>query len=205
MMREGIRRCLENYPGLDIAGEAGDGEEALRKTKESPVDVVLMDIAMPRMGGLEATRLMRHQVPDTRVLILTTHEQADFVRDVIEAGASGYVVKTVAVEELVQAITVVAGGKAYFSPQMTQAALEFYAAKANGTTCAKSSADLSEREWEVLKLVAQGSSTKQIAASMGITHRTVETYRERMMQKLDIHNVAGLTRFAVAHGIVGLD
>jgi two-component system nitrate/nitrite response regulator NarL len=204
LMQEGLRSALAKYQFLEIAGEASNGEEAVRKAKELMADVVLMDINMPRMNGLEATELMRREAPQAKVLILTAHKNPEYVRKIIHCGARGYLLKDASGQELAHAIELVADGRTYFSPEVSGEALDFCFKQADHPGQAHSTA-LSERELEVLKLVARGCSTKEIAPQLKITCRTVETYRERIMSKLGIHNIAGLTRFAISEGLIDLD
>jgi len=204
MMRMGIRSALASYPDLQIAGEASDGEEAMRLAKELAVDVVLMDINMPQMNGLEVTELLRHTAPKAKVLILTVHKNAEYVRQIIRSGAWGYVLKDSSPQELARAIEAVEAGRRFFSPDVSGALLDFCLRQGPPEQPSRS-ASLTERETEVLKLVANGSSTKEIAGQLNITSRTAETHRERIMRKLGIHNVAGLTRFAIAKGIIELE
>ena len=204
MMREGIRSSLAKYPFLEIAGEAADGEEAMRKVNELGADVVLMDINMPRMNGLEATARMRKEAPAAKILILTAHKNPEYVRKIVDCGAHGYVLKDASPEELARAIEVVGEGRRFLSAEVSGAALDFYLKNGSGSESPRLNA-LSQREIEVLKLVAKGHSTKEIAAQLDITSRTAATYRERIMRKLSIHNVAGLTRFAISEGLIGIE
>lgn len=200
IVREGIRSCLSIYPSLEIAGEACDGQEALNKAKELKADVILMDINMPRVSGFEATERMRREMPNAKVLILSVHNDPEYVHKIIRCGARGYILKDASPQELAHAIESVDAGQNFFTPEVSGGLLEF---------CRHSSQEtggeiLSEREEEVLKLVAQGASTKDIAAELKIAFRTAETHRERIMRKLNIHNVAGLTRYAILKGLVEL-
>jgi len=197
MMKEGIRSSLVKHPFLEIVGEASNGEDAVRKAKELKVDVVLMDINMPGMNGLEATELIGREAPQAKVLMLTVHKNPEYVRKIIHCGARGYVLKDAAGDELAHGIELVADGRTYFSPEVSAAALDFCFKQAEHPA-------LSARELEVLKLVAKGCSTKEIAPQLNITCRTVETYRERIMSKLGVHNIAGLTRFAISEGLIDL-
>ena len=204
IVREGIRSCLAPYTFLEIAGEASDGEEAVRKAKDLAVDVALMDINMPVISGLEAVERLHREAPQIKVLVLTVHKNPEYVQRMIRCGARGYVLKHASPEELARAIELVESGKGFFSPEVSGTLLDL---------CAPAHADekpvgldsLSPREQEVLKLVARGYSTKQIAGELNITFRTVETHRERLMRKLGIHKIAGLTHFAIAHGLIGLE
>jgi len=200
LMREGIRSSLAKYSSLEVTGEAANGEEAVRKAKETLADVILMDINMPQMNGIEAMELLRREVPGVKVLILTVHKNPEYLRKAIDCGASGYVLKDASPEELARAIELVGAGRRFFSAEVSGAALDLYC-KDPQNSAAHSDA-LSRRELEVLKLVASGRSTKEIGIQLKITSRTAATYRERIMRKLGIHNVAGLTRFAVAEGLI---
>jgi two-component system, NarL family, nitrate/nitrite response regulator NarL len=203
ILREGIRSCLAPFPDIEIAGEASDGAEAVRKAMELQVDVVLMDINMPDMNGLEALELLQRDVPQAKVLILTVHNNPEYVRRTIRSGARGYLLKDASPSELARAVRLVGEGKSFFSPEVNSALLEM-CSENNSETEVTPTSLLSEREREVLKLVASGRSTKEIATELDIAFRTVETHRERLMRKLQIHNIAGLTRFAIANGIVDL-
>ena len=155
LMREGIRSSLAKCESFEIVGEAGNGEEAVRKAKELMADVVLMDINMPGMNGLEATELMRREAPHSKVLILTVHKNPEYVRKIIQCGARGYVLKDASGQELVRGIELVASGRSYFSPDVSGAALDFCVKQADHSDRARTT-PLSERELEVLKLVAKG-------------------------------------------------
>jgi DNA-binding NarL/FixJ family response regulator len=199
IVREGIRSCLVPYQLLQVVGEASDGAEAVRKAKELNPDVVVMDITMPGMNGLEATQLLRAEKPEVKVLVLTVHKNTEYVLGIMERGARGYLLKETSTEELVRAIESVAAGKSFFSSEVSGPVLDHMLTKGHETTHMVA---LSEREREVLKLVARGYSSKQIAVELHVTVRTAETHRERIMRKLDIHNVAGLTRFAISSGMI---
>jgi DNA-binding NarL/FixJ family response regulator len=208
---EGIRSCLAPFPLIEIVGEARNGEEAVRKAKELAVDVLLMDINMPLMNGLEALELLGREAPNTKVLILTVHNNPEYLRRTVREGARGYLLKDASPAELARAIEVVNDGKTFFSPEVSGVLLDEYCdqngeASEKGTESAGNGGcrSLSEREREVLKLVALGRSTKEISSELNIAFRTVETHRERLMRKLEIHNVAGLTRFAIANHIIDL-
>jgi two-component system nitrate/nitrite response regulator NarL len=187
---------------LDVVGEAVDGREAVAKTKALSPDIVLMDINLPRMNGLDATRLLHKEFPQTKVLILTVHNNKEYVLQIIQAGARGYVLKDASPEELVLAIEQVDRGEAFFSADVARFVLNDYV---TGSGSSKSgAAELSDREREVLALIAEGCSNKGIASRLVLSVRTVETHRARIMQKLNIHSTAGLTKFAISHGIASL-
>lgn len=204
IVREGIRSFLVAQPHLEIVGEASDGREALAKARELAPDIVLMDITMPHQNGLETTRLLSQQVPQTRVLVLTVHNNQEYAAQVIRCGARGYLLKDTSPTELVRAIEAVHAGQAFFSPLISQAMMNDLVAKA-AQPASTATHSLTIREKEVLIHIASGLSNKEIAERLELGLRTVETHRERIMRKLDIHNVAGLTRFAITEGLIHLE
>lgn len=201
VVRKGLWSCLASKANFKIVGEASDGADAIQKVKELAPDVVLMDIDMPKKNGLEVTDVLRKDAPNVKVLILSMQSNRDTVLRIIKAGARGYVLKDAPTDELTRAIESVNAGEAFFSPPVAQIALNQYVTDADDT---KPLAKLSERESEVVALIAEGKSNKEIAVALNIGVRTTETHRERIMRKLDIHSVAGLTKFAIANGIVSL-
>ncbi len=201
VVRRGISSCLARQEHLEIVGEAADGYEAMRKARELVPDIVLMDIHMPQMNGLAVTELLRKEQPQTKVLILSMHSDADYVLRIIQSGAQGYVLKVAPPEELVRAIETVSAGETYFSSDVARIALNQFV---RGGGEPPGAAQLTNREREVLVHIAEGRSNKEIACQLGVGVRTVETHRERIMRKLDIHTVAGLTKFAVAKGLVNI-
>ena len=198
VVRKGLQSCLSSKDNLKIVGEASDGNDAVRKVKELQPDIVLMDISMPNMDGLAVTETLRKQSPGVKVLVLSMEGKRDAVLRIIKAGARGYVLKDAPPEELVRAIETVQGGEAFFSGPVAQIALNQYVSESDDD---QPLAKLSEREREVLALIAEGKSNKEIAMHLGIGVRTIETHRERIMRKLDIHTVAGLTKYAIARGM----
>jgi two-component system nitrate/nitrite response regulator NarL len=201
VVRRGLSSCLTRHPHLVIAGEAGDGRDALHKVEELSPDLVLMDIDMPHMDGLTATAQLRKEHPEVKVLVLSMHKQSDYVMRILQSGAQGYVLKEATPEELVKAIETVYAGESFFSPDIARAALNQFV---KGAGSGPHPRELSNRERQVLVAIAEGFSNKQIAARLGVGVRTVETHRERIMRKLDIHSIAGLTKFAIAKGLVPL-
>jgi two-component system nitrate/nitrite response regulator NarL len=187
---------------LKIVGEAADGDEALRMARALAPDVVLMDISMPRMNGLAVTEVLRKELPKIKVLVLSVHSNKEYVFRIIQAGAHGYVSKESPPEELLRAIESVYNGNPFFSPEIARAALNQLV---NTGGKKEPFAQLTGREREVLSLIAEGKSNKEIASQLGIGVRTIETHRERIMRRLDIHSVAGLTKFAISNGLVTLE
>ena len=201
VVRHGICTCLAHHERIQIVGEAGDGREALTLTRELKPDVVLMDIDMPQMNGLVVTDLLRREMPQVKVLIFSMYSNSEYALRIIQCGARGFVLKEAPPEEIVHAIEAVDSGTAHFSPEVARVALD-QVVRGNGEVAGSSR--LSSREREVLMHLAEGESNKEIARQLAIGVRTVETHRERIMRKLDIHSIAGLTRFAIAQGMVYL-
>ena len=202
VVRKGLQSCLAARDNLKIVGESSNGEDAIKQAREHLPDIVLVDMQMPGMDGLALTEALKKEAPAAKVLILSMQGQRDAVLRIIRAGARGYVLKDAPTDELVRAIETVHGGEAYFSGPVAKIALNQYVNEADET---KPVAKLSDREREVLALIAEGKSNKEIAMHLGIGVRTTETHRERIMRKLNIHSVAGLTKFAIANGISALN
>lgn len=201
VVRRGISMCLSHHEQLEVVGEAADGREAIRRARELQPDIALMDIDMPQMNGLAVAEVLHREMPKLKVLILSMHGNTEYVLRILQSGARGFVLKEAPAEELVRAIETVNNGDAYFSPDVARVALnKFVQGKNNGGD----EAQLTNREREVLTFIADGFSNKEIAAQLGVGVRTVETHRERIMKKLDIHTIAGLTRYALAKGLVTL-
>jgi two-component system nitrate/nitrite response regulator NarL len=203
MIREGIKAQLSQYEKFEIIGEAADGMEAIRKAKELMPDIMIMDISMPEMNGLEATKQIHCFTPTTKVIVLTMHDDKNYILEVLRSGAHGYLFKDCPPEELVNAIETVHAGEASLGTSVSKVLL-------NGRPEDPPSApkpqitELSAREQEVLALIAEGYSNKEIAAQIFLSVRTVETHRENIMRKLGIHSAAGLTRYAISKGLVQL-
>ncbi|HTY10065.1 MAG TPA: response regulator transcription factor [Bacteroidota bacterium] len=203
LVREGLRSYLAQEKAFEIVGEAVDGAEALRIAKDLLPQIILLDINMPGMNGLETARLLKKTVPKSKILILTMHDTKEYVSRMISTGVQGYVLKDSSPSELIAAIETVQRGETYFSPKVSQTVLNDLV-KSTRTKGKKGGAELSRRESEVLTLIAEGFGNKEIAAKLFVSVRTVETHRERIIRKLDIHTVAGLTRYALTKGIVKL-
>jgi DNA-binding NarL/FixJ family response regulator len=203
IVREGFRRMLELEPDLKVIGEAQDGRQAVALAKKLRPDVVVMDIAMPLLNGLEATRQVLKDFPAAKVLMLSAHSDDAYVQNATESGARGFLLKQTSAHEVCQAIREIHQGKTFFSPAVSRRLDRLHLHKAGlpGKSRAKAT-PLTSREMEVLQLVAEGRANKETAAELGIGIKTVEKHREHLMAKLDIHDTAGLTRYAISAGII---
>jgi DNA-binding NarL/FixJ family response regulator len=200
ILREGIRALLSLYPDIEVVGEAEDGLQAISLTRQLGPDIVLTDIAMPGLGGLEATVEIRKQSPNSRVVILTQHDDSEYIFPILKAGASGYVLKKAVGTELVAAIRAVYRGESFLYPSVATAVIEGYLARGDD---AESSYDrLSDREKQVLKLIAEGHTNKEIAEMLSLSVKTVLAHRANLMEKLDIHNRTELVKYAIRKGLV---
>jgi DNA-binding NarL/FixJ family response regulator len=197
IVREGFRKLLAAETDLEVVGEAPTGRQAVALAKQLRPAVVVMDIAMPLLNGLEATRQVLESVPTTRVIILSAHSDAEYVERVTGLGAAGYVLKQSSLEDLATAIRAARAGKTYISPSISQ-----HSGGVVGALPTLPRLQLTQREAEVLQLIAEGKANKQTAAMLRISIKTVEKHRQRLMAKLDIHDVAGLTRYAIAIGSI---
>ena len=204
VVREGLRSCLANHPELEIVGEAADGRDAVAKAQALAPHVVLMDITMPQMDGMEATAEIHRCAPAAKVLALTAHTSSEYIQRIVKAGASGYVLKDASPRELVQAIVGLQNGEPFFSPEILGGLLKSFVGRSR-TSASCGDVPLSPRETQVLIYIAEGRSNKEIAGFFKVSVRTVETHRERLMAKLNIHTIAGLTKYAIAHGLVSVD
>lgn len=201
LVREGIRHVLDAEPGFEVVAEAANGREAVELALIHRPDVVVLDITMPEESGLSAAARLRTLVPSARVLLLSMHDQAEYVREGIRLGTHGYILKDSAGSELRAALRTVHGGGTFFSPAVVKRLTTAVSAQASAAAGLLEA--LTPRERDVLDGVARGLTNKAIAAELGISHRTVEAHRESLMRKLEIHNVAGLTRFALEVGLTG--
>ncbi len=203
VVRQGLKALLVAEGDIEVVGEAESGRQAVQLAKKLLPDVVLMDIAMPSLNGLEATRQLLREVPSAKVLILSSYADDEYVEQLTEAGAVGYLIKQTAANDLLKAIREVHKGNAYFSPSISKRLMDHYRqAFLSGQPVKKQGERLTSRELEVLQLIAEGKANKQIAAELFISIKTVEKHRQQVMNKLAIHDVAGLTRYAIAKGIV---
>ncbi len=201
VVRKGLSSCLGHFEHVEIVGQAIDGQDALRKAKELTPDLVLMDIDMPLLNGLTAADILRKENPAIKVLILSMHNDSDYVMRILQSGARGYILKQAPTEELIKAIDTLHAGDTYFSHEVARLALNQFV---RGPGEGPHPGQISAREREVLIAIAEGLSNKEIACRLGVGVRTIETHRERIMRKLNIHSIAGLTRFAIAKGLVPL-
>jgi DNA-binding NarL/FixJ family response regulator len=203
VVRQGLRSLLSAEPDIEVVGEAANGRQAIQMAQELRPDVIVMDIAMPLLNGLEATcQIIGEGIP-SKILILSSYADDEYVHQLTEAGASGYLIKQSAASDLIKAVREIALGNAYFSPSILKRLLELYReSNVKGRLQRRRSEFLTSRENEVLQMVAEGHVNKQIAAVLSLSIKTVEKHRQQLMDKLNIHDVAGLTRYAIAHGVV---
>lgn len=204
IVRDGLRALLEREDDLEVVGEAENGHDAVRLARKLDPDVVVMDIAMPDLNGVGATRQVQRRHPACRVIGLSVHTDPRFVCQMLEAGAAGYVLKKCAFEELVQGVRAVASGHTYLSPCIARTVQETRV-QSPPDGLKPTGSELSPREREVLQLLAEGHGTKQIARRLHVSSKTVDTHRQHVMKKLDIHDVPGLTKYAVRHGLTSLE
>ncbi len=201
IMREGLRALLEVETDITVVGEAHHGREAVELAKKFRPDVVLMDIAMPQLNGFGATQQVLELLPATKVLILSAYSDDPYIHRVLAVGAVGFLVKQSSAQCLSEAIRTVMKGNTFFSPSISKRIQDQYR-QGNQPRGAKAAGVLSARELEVVQLIAEGSTNKQIGVDLGISVKTVEKHRQRLMHKLSIHDTAGLTRYAIAQGII---
>ena len=202
MFRAGLRVLLDLYPDFEVVGEAGDGQQALAQVRELAPDVVLMDIAMPGLDGLMATRRIREESPQSRVIVLTQHENREYITPALKVGASGYVLKRAADEELVSAIRAVYQGQTYLDPLVAGIVVDDYRRRLEGLPEGDPYESLTDREREVLVLVAKGHTNREIAELLHISPKTVDFHRTNVMRKLDLHSRTELTRYALRRGLI---
>ena len=203
LIRAGLRKLLESIPDIDVIGEADDGLALLALVEQLRPDLVLMDIAMPRLNGLEALIRLVEAWPETRVLILSMHQNEEYVRQALRHGASGYLLKDAAPTELELAINAIQRGETWLSPAVSKGVLTDYVQRLRGDE--PPGGQLTPRQREVLQLVAEGLTTKEIARRLDLSAKTVDTHRSQLMKQLDIHEVAGLVRYALRTGLISPD
>ena len=205
ILREGLRLILNKESEFDVVGEASDGKEIIQLVEKLNPDIVVMDITMPKLNGLEATRQIKKKFPEVGIIILTVHETEEYVYQVFQAGASGFLCKKSAHKDLVYAIRSVYEGEYFISPHVSRSVVNEYISKTGRHTTEDNFESLTEREREILQLIAEGHPNKIISDQLNLSIKTIETHRSNIMQKLGVHNTAGLVRFAIKKGIVGLD
>lgn len=204
IVRYGLRCLIEEQPDMEVVGDAVNGRTAINLAHQLKPDVVIMDISMPDMNGIEATRRIRKEIPDTKVIVLSMHHKRQFVIDMLKAGVSGYILKTKVHGDLIRAIKAAVAGEVYLSSKIT--GIMAHDVMSRLPTSEKSAyAILTPREREVLQLISEGKSTKESALHLNVSIKTIESTRRQIMQKLDIHNVADLTKYAINEGITSLD
>jgi two-component system, NarL family, response regulator NreC len=199
IMRQGLRTLLERE-GFEVVGEASNGQEAIRLCASVHPEVAVLDLSMPILNGIDAAREIVKGEPKTKAILLTMHTDEDHILESLRAGVSGYVLKTKSAEELIQAIRGVCKGEMYLSPGISRVVVQAYVSRAEISTN-----PLSDRERQVLQLVAEGKATKEIASLLNISVKTVESHRTNIMDKLNIHDTAGLVRYSIRHGLIGPD
>ncbi len=206
LVRAGIRSLLENLPDVSVVGEASNGREALRQIRTDPPDIVLTDIAMAELNGMETTSRISKEHPRVRVIVLSMYANEEYVLQALRAGASGYLVKEAATSELELAIRAVAGGKSYLSPAVQGSVIDNAIDHPDSSDRQKIGLGrLTPRQREILQLIAEGHSTRQIAELLNLSVKTIETHRSQLMNRLEIHDVPGLVRFAIRVGLISTD
>ncbi len=205
ILREGICSLVKGFPDMEVIGEAADGISALKLVDDLSPDVVIMDISMPELNGIDATRRIIAEHPEVKVIALSMHYDKQFVSEIFKAGASGYLLKDCAFDEMEHAIRVVIDNKTYINPQIASLVVESLVNQpASTTTNTQTFSLLTKREKEILQLIAEGNSTKQIASQLSVSAKTIESHRRQVMGKLNIRNVAELTKYAIREGITSV-
>lgn len=202
ILREGLRSLLTSGSEFEVVGEAGDGREAIRCVEKLKPDLILTDLSMPRMNGMEAIREIKKKSPETKILVLTVHKTEEYILATLHAGADGYLLKESTHAELLMAVKHVLGGKRYISPGISDKVLEGYLEGKKNLKKRTSWETLTQREREILKLIAEGYRNKEIAEELCISVKTVEKHRSNLMEKLNLHNIQALTAFAIGKGLV---
>lgn len=204
VVRKGLRSILEEQPGWEVSGEASDGREAVDKARELRPDVSVVDVGMPGMNGLEATRQMLRHDPETKVLILTMHESDPLIREVLDAGARGYLLKSDAGRDLINAVDAIRCNKTYFTARVAQMVLDGYLEKKQRMPADADgpASRLTPRQREIVQLLAEGKSSKEVAVALGLSVKTAETHRANIMRRLNCHSVSELVRYAIRNNII---
>jgi len=205
ILREGVRALLAGEPEIVVVGEAADGQEAVEKVDKLLPDIVLMDMVMPRMNGLEATSRIKQKHDDVKVLILSMYDDDEYVQQVIQAGASGYVLKGMAADDLTLAIREVHSGSSFLNPAIAAKLIEDYVRRVRGNEPESGEEPLTAREREVLKLIAEGNTNQEIADVLCLSRKTVESHRANIMRKLDLHDVTELVKYSLRTGLIRLE
>ena len=212
VVRSGLKMLLRSKSDFSIVAEAADGEEAVRLTDKHKPDVAILDISMPKLDGIEATKVIKQNHPEVKVLILTVHEDEEYAYQVLRAGASGYILKNAGKKEIFDAVRSALSGERFFSPGISKLIVDGFVKRAKETGTGQhvtrqssSKQELTEREIQILKFIAQGFTNRQIADQLCLSFRTVNTHRANLMQKLDIHDTAGLVRYAINTGLIKLE
>jgi DNA-binding NarL/FixJ family response regulator len=202
VVRQGLRKLLEERPDWEVIAEAGDGREAVRLAEQHKPDVAILDVAMPLLNGIEATRQITKRVPSTRVLVLSMHADEAYVTQILQAGATGYLLKDSADVDLLKAVGEAAQGRSFFSPAIARVMLDDYVRQLADKGVTDRYESLSEREREIFQLIAEAKTNKEIAALLSVSPSTVETHRAHIMEKLDLHSAAEIVLYAVRRGVI---
>ena len=202
ILRRGLRLLLERQPGFEVVGEAADGRQAVERAEATRPDIVVMDIAMPRLSGIDAAQQIRASLPQAAIIILSMHSDEGYVLQALKAGARGYILKDSAENDLIETIKAVSEGKAFFSPEISRILVEDYVREMQKRGAEDSYELLTAREREILHLLAEGKSNKDIATSLNLSLYTVETHRRNLQDKLNLHSIAELILYAVRKGII---
>jgi two-component system nitrate/nitrite response regulator NarL len=207
VVRDGLKNILTSLENISIAGEAGNGEDAVKMYSSLKPDLVIMDISMPGMNGIEATKIIKEKDPDARILILTMHDNQEYLNQIIRSGAKGFILKNTDKDELLEAVKTVSGGDNFFSKDISKLIIDNYirTAKETEKNDGYKEVPLTKREIEILKLIASGYSNQEIANILYISYNTVDTHRKNIMHKLSIKNTAGLVRYAIEKGLISLN
>ena len=203
IMLQGLRALLEKQPDMEVVAEAGEGRTALRLARDLKPDIIILDVAMPDLNGIETARMIVSEMSDIKIIALSMHSDRRFVVEMLKAGASGYLLKDCALEDLVRAIRVVMANQTYLSPEVAGTVVEEYVRKSQDGDASAFSI-LTAREREVLQLLAEGLSTKNVAARLHVSVKTIETHRQHIMEKLNTHSIADLIKYAVREGLTSL-